>query len=84
MARVKRVENRLMCGVRTIEARKIADGVACARKYLQAASFSWLDDVAMMMGTKPNRFNSSPIHMENHLCADNVIRIPDNMASVNK
>lgn len=29
-----------------------------------------------MIGTKPKRFNSSPIHMENHVWAEIVIRIP--------
>lgn len=71
-------------GAITRDTRKIADGVACARKYLHAASFSWFDEVARIIGMKPKRFSSRPIHMENHLCADKVIRIPESIAMVNK
>lgn len=60
--------------------RKIADGVAWARKYLQAASFSWFMEEARMRGTKPNRFSSRPNHIENHVWAEMVIRTPERTA----
>jgi hypothetical protein len=42
-----------------------------------------LELVAIISGIKPNKLSSSPIHIENHVWADSVKRIPDSRAVVN-
>ena len=55
---------------------KIAEASAWIRKYLIAASFSWLVCVSVIRGIKEYKLSSRPIQIDSQLLDVNVIIIP--------